>query len=163
MRFHGTIEATDDAENPMWYPVIACDEPEEYDGTSAQYGRDVLENWITDQTSLADQDPPRLTDDYGNPYLRVVVRFSDEPDAHDERIAIVGAGDLDAPPAELDAVDAARDAKLYVKHLDALADDQLEEALQAANAAGHPRNYLAARVHPAVSRPIALRMMQTPS
>jgi hypothetical protein len=159
MRLHATIEATDNAEDPMWYVVHTGDDTEEYDGTSAQYGRDVLENWITDQASLAEGDPAPTTDEYDNPYLRVVVRFSDEPDAHDDRIAVVHSDELDTPPAELNAVDAARDAKLYAKHLDRLADDELEGALTAARKAGHGANDLARRAAPAVSRPIALRMM----
>ncbi|KMS74191.1 hypothetical protein ACM01_14820 [Streptomyces viridochromogenes] len=159
MRFHATIEATDNAEDPMWYVVITVDDIEEYDGTSAQYGRDVLENWITDQASLAEGDPAPTTDEHGNPYLRVVVRFSDEPDEHDHRIAVVGSDELDTPPAELHAVDAARDAKLYARYLDRRADDQLEDALTAARKAGHGANDLARRAAPAVSRPIALRMM----
>ena len=161
MRFHATIEATDKAEDPMWYVVTIGDDVEEYDGTAAQYGRDVLENWITDQAAFGDGDPAPTVDEYGNPYLRVVVRFSDELDAHDDRIAVVGSDELDMPPAELDAVDAARDAKLYAKYLDRLADDQLGEALKSARKTGHGANELARRVDPAVSRPIALRMMNT--
>ncbi|MFF9002596.1 hypothetical protein ACF1GW_35765 [Streptomyces achromogenes] len=162
MRFHATIEATDNAEDPMWYVVTIGDDIEEYDDTAAQYGRDVLENWITDQTALSrdDGEPFRTVDEYGNPYLRVIVRFSDEPDDHDERIAIVGSDELETPPAELHAVDAARDAKLYAKRLDRLADEQLEEALIAAREKGHGANDLARRVHPAVSRPVALQMMR---
>ncbi|MFD8088633.1 hypothetical protein [Streptomyces malaysiensis] len=160
MRFHATIEGTDKAEDPMWYVVTIGDDVEEYDGTAAQYGRDVLENWITDQVAFADGDAAPTVDEYGNPYLRVVVRFSDEPDAHDDRIAIVGSDELDTPPAELDAVDAARDAKLYAKYLDRLADDQLEEALRAARETGHGANELARRVDGAISRPVALGMMR---
>ncbi|WP_275558507.1 hypothetical protein [Streptomyces sp. 5-6(2022)] len=161
MRFHATIEATDNAEEPMWYVVSIGDDIEEYDGTAAQYGRDVLENWIGDQVAFGDGEPAPTVDEYGNPYMRVIVRFSDEPDAHDDRIAVVGSDELDAPPAELDAVDAARDAKLYAKYLDRLADDQLEEALSAARKAGHGANELARRVDGAVSRPIALAMMRS--
>ncbi|MFF2262008.1 hypothetical protein ACFVVJ_26045 [Streptomyces albidoflavus] len=155
MRFHHTIEATDNAEDPTWYVIRVGEGTEESEGaTSAQYGRDVLETWI------ADDQPDPITDEYGNPYLRVVVRFTDEPDEYDERIAIVGSDDLDTPLPELGAVDAARDAKLYAKYLDRRADDQLEDALTAAREAGHGSNDLARRVAPAVSRPIALRMMR---
>lgn len=160
MRFHHTIEATDNAEDPTWYVVIAADELEEYDGTAAQYGREVLENWINDVASAV-EDPAPIIDEYGNPHIRLVVRFSDEPDEHDDRIAVVGSDDLDAPPAELNDVDAARDAKLYARHLDRRADSQLEDALSAARKAGHGANELARRAAPAVSRPIALRMMSS--
>lgn len=162
MRFHTTIESTVNADDPMWDVVIAGDDVEEYDGTSVQCGRDVLDSWIADQTSLADQAPPQLTDEYGNPYLRAVVRFSDDPDEHDNRVAIVGSDELEHDTsAELDAVDAAKDAKLYAKYLDRRADEQLEEALPDARKAGHRPNFLARRVAPAVSKPIALRMMNT--
>ncbi|MFE5842104.1 hypothetical protein ACFQ7N_10700 [Streptomyces niveus] len=162
MRFHTTIEGTVNAEDPMWYTVIAGDDVEEYDGTSVQCGRDVLDLWIADQTSLADQDPPQLTDEHGNPYLRAVVRFSDDPDEHDNPVAIVGSDALEQDTsAELDAVDAAKDAKLYAKHLDRRADEQLEEALPDAKKAGHRSNFLVRRVAPAVSKTIALRLMNT--
>ncbi|GGV51372.1 hypothetical protein [Streptomyces spectabilis] len=148
------------AEDPTWYVLTAGNNIEEYDGTSAQYGRDVLENWITDASGTA-EDPAPITDEYGNPHIRVIVRFSDEAGEHDERIAVVGSDELDTPPAELSAVDAARDAKLYAKYLDRLADDQLEGALVAARKSGHGANDLARRAAPAVSRPIALRMMSS--
>lgn len=159
MYFHHTIEATDNAEDPTWHVVTTGDGVEEFEGTSAQYGRDVLENWIDDQAGLADGEPAPVVDEYGNPFLRVVVRFSDDPDAYDERIAVVGSDEMDTPPAELAAVEVARDAKLYAKHLDRRADDQLEEALKVARTVGHGANDLARRAAPAVSRPIALRMM----
>lgn len=159
MRFHHTIEATDNAEDPTWYVVIAGDDLEEYDDTAAQYGRDVLKNWIIDQETDAGE-PPTTVDEYGNPYLRVVVRFSDEPDEHDNKVAVVGSDELDTPPAELDAVDAAHDLKMYAKYLDRQADDQLEDTLRTARKKGRGANELARRVGGAVSRPVALRMMQ---
>ena len=154
MLFHHTIEATDNAEDPMWYVVIGGDELEGHDGTAADYGREVLENWI------ADNPEQPIADEYGNPYMRVLVRFSNEPDEQANIAATVGSDNLDTPTAELDAVDAACDAKLYAKHLAYRADAQLERALMAARAAGSGANELARRVDGVISRPVALTMMR---
>ncbi|MGW2841796.1 hypothetical protein ACWCWD_28925 [Streptomyces sp. NPDC001493] len=163
MRFHHTIEATDNAEDPNWYVVIIGDEIEEYEGTSTEYGREVLQNWVVDEESQDPDIPVRLTDEYGNPYLRCIVRFSGDSDEQNEEVAAVGSDKLDSEtsPAELRAVDIARDAKLYARYLDRTADSLLAEALWEAREAGHGANALARRAEPAVSRPIALRMMQT--
>ncbi|GAA2629499.1 hypothetical protein [Streptomyces axinellae] len=161
MRFHHTIEVTDNAEDPIWHTEIEGEDVEEYNGTSTQYGREVLENWLIDQANNLDAGSLTVTDEYGNPYYRVAVRFAGNPDEQDNPIATVGSDEPDTDtPAELDAVDAARDAKLYAKYLDRSADDQLEEALMTARESGHGSNELARRVAPAVSRPIALRLMQ---
>lgn len=54
----------------------------------------------------------------------------------------------------------ARDRKLYAALLDQLADDALTTALHAAREAGHGANRMAELAYPAVSRPVALRMMR---
>lgn len=155
MRFHHAIEATDNAEDPTWYVIRVADETEDYDGSATQYGRDVLSNWISD----AEADQPVL-DEYGNPHLRVLVRFDDE---EGNTLATVGADELAEPPAELAAVEMARTDKLYARYLDSIADDHLEGALNAARAKGHGANELARLAAPALSRPIALRMMRAAS
>ncbi|MFC7794607.1 hypothetical protein [Streptomyces cinereoruber] len=154
MRFHHAIHSTDDSENPIWQVIRLADEPEDYDGTAAQYGRDVLDNWLTDERSEGFEE---FVDEYGNPYRRVIVRFDDEDG---DIAAIIGSDDLEEPPAELAAVEAARDAKLYARHLDSRADDQLANALNAARAKGHGANELFRRQAPALSRPVALRIMR---
>ncbi|MFD4921128.1 hypothetical protein ACFWNE_07390 [Streptomyces goshikiensis] len=156
MHFHHVIEATDNAEDPNWYVIREADEVEEHEGGAAQYGRDVLTNWLDDEKT--EGIGPAL-DEYNNPYRRVIVRFDDEGDI----AATIGADDLDEPAGELAAVEKARTAKLYAKHLDTLADAQLEEAFLAARAKGHGANELARLAAPALSRPIALRMMRPAS
>ncbi|MFJ1900477.1 hypothetical protein [Streptomyces sp. NPDC088115] len=167
MRFHHTIEATSNAEDPIWDVVITGDEIEEYDGTSTEYGREVLQNWVDDQDSLYPDTPTPLTDEHGNPYLRCVVRFSDNSDEQNQHAAVVGSDTLDHDttdiPGELSAVDIARDAKLHAQYLDRTADSLLADALWEAREAGHGANVLARRVEPAVSRPTALRMMRSGS
>ncbi|MCK2145293.1 hypothetical protein ACPCK9_26555 [Streptomyces koyangensis] len=159
MRYTHTIEATDNGENPIWYTLIHADAPEDHDGTAADYGRAVLRNWINDNS---DDD---ITDEYGNPLLQVRVAFADDPDAFASQsnlAATVASDDLGEPSAEIAALEAARDSKLYAQLLDTLADEKLEEALTAARASGdRSANALAAFVYPAVSRPVALRMMQS--
>lgn len=161
MHFHHTIQACDNAEDPMWYVVIMGDEAEEYEGTAAQYGRDVLQNWIDDPGNWEDGKDKKIKDEYDNPYLRVLVHFGDDEE-RDERdpVATIESNDLDEPTAEITAVEAARDAKLYAKHLARQADIQLEDALMVARAANHGANDLARLAYPAVSRPIALQMMR---
>ncbi|MCX5176698.1 hypothetical protein [Streptomyces virginiae] len=155
MRFHHVIEATDNAQDPTWYVIREADEVEEYEGDSSRYGRDVLTNWLDDENS--EGIGPAL-DEYNNPYRRVIIRFDDEDG---DIAATIGADDLDEPADELAAVEEARTAKLYAKHLDSRADGQLEEAFLAARAKGHGANELARLAAPALSRPIALRMMRT--
>ncbi|MGA5009018.1 hypothetical protein ACPCDX_29020 [Streptomyces koyangensis] len=159
MRYTHTIEATDNGENPTWYTLIHADAPEDHEGTAADYGRAVLRNWIDDNS---DDD---TIDEYGNPLLQVRVAFADDPDAFASQsnlAATVASDDLGKPSAEIAALEAARDSKLYAQLLDTLADEKLEEALTAARATGNrSANALAAFVYPAVSRPIALRMMQS--
>jgi hypothetical protein len=152
MRFHHAIETTTTAEDPIWQTILLADEPEEYTGSAAQYGRDVLTNWTDDQET-----DTATTDEYGNPLARVVVRFDS---VNGTVAATIGTDDLDEPPTELAAVEAARDAKLYTTHLDTLADNQAADALTQARAAGHGVNSLARLIAPAYSRPIARRMMQ---
>ncbi|MGW5353378.1 hypothetical protein ACWERV_23065 [Streptomyces sp. NPDC004031] len=159
MRFQHVIESCDNAEDPIWVATIQGDEPEEYDGTAAQYGREVLRNWIDDMRT--DDPEAQIVDEYDNPYLRVLVHFEDNPVLDTpSAAAVIGSDDLDTPSPEIAAVEAARDAKLYARHLDFRANEMLEEALPAANAAGHGANALARLVDGAVSRPIALRMMR---
>ncbi|OEV10546.1 hypothetical protein [Streptomyces nanshensis] len=161
MRFQHTIEACNNAEDPVWYVVVAGDDAEEHAGTAAQYGREVLKNWIDDPGNWGDDAEPEITDEYGSPYLRVVVHFGDDEERDSQYpVATIGADDLEEPPAEIAAVEAARDAKLHARHLDYLADERLEEALHAARAAGHGANALARMLEGAVSRPVALRMMR---
>ncbi|WP_326770957.1 hypothetical protein OG978_45810 (plasmid) [Streptomyces sp. NBC_01591] len=62
------------------------------------------------------------------------------------------------PPAELAAVEAAREQKLYASLLDYHADVALGEAVPAARAAGPGANRLAELVAPAISRPVALKL-----
>lgn len=155
MRFHHVIEATDNAENPTWYVIRAADVVEDYEGSATQYGRDVLTNWLDDEA--AEESGPAL-DEYGNPYRRVVIRFDD---SEGDIAATVEADDLDEPAIELAAVETARTAKLHARYLGTLADTQLEDALLAARIKGHGANELARLVAPALSRPVALRMMRT--
>ena len=163
MRYTHTIEATDNGENPTWYTLIHADAPEDHEGTAADYGRAVLRNWIDDNSD--DNSDDDTTDEYGNPLLQVRVAFADDPDAFASQsnlAATVASNELGEPSAEIAALEAARDSKLYAQLLDTLADEQLEEALTAARATGNrSANALAAFVYPAVSRPIALRMMQS--
>ncbi|NEC96241.1 hypothetical protein G3I57_13110 [Streptomyces albidoflavus] len=159
MRYTHTIEATDNGEDPIWYTLIHADAPEDHEGTAADYGRAVLRNWIDDNS---DDD---TTDEYGNPLLQVRVAFADDPDAFASQsnlAATVASNELGEPSSEIAALEAARDSKLYAQLLDTLADEKLEEALTAARASGdRSANALAAFVYPAVSRPVALRMMQS--
>ncbi|MFD9056150.1 hypothetical protein ACFWCM_12620 [Streptomyces albidoflavus] len=153
MRYMHTIEALN--ENLTWYTLIHADAPEDHDGTAADYGRAVLNNWIDDNSGSD------ITDEYGNPLLRVRVTFADDTLDDDVTAAMVDCTQLDAPSPEMAALEAARERKLYVQLLDTLADEQLKEALADARATGHySANALAAFAYPAVSRPIALRMMQ---
>ncbi|MFE1130779.1 hypothetical protein ACFW6R_29420 [Streptomyces albidoflavus] len=155
MRYTHTIEATDNGEDPIWYTLIHADAPEDHDGTAADYGRTVLDNWIDDNSGSD------ITDEYGNPLLRVRVTFAEDTLGF-VAAALVDCTQLDAPSPKMAALEAARERKLYVQLLDALADAQLEEALTAARASGdRSANALAAFVYPAVSRPVALRMMQS--
>ncbi|MFI0900490.1 hypothetical protein [Streptomyces sp. NPDC020983] len=155
MRFDHTIEACDNAEDPIWYVVIQGDQPDDYDGTGADYGREVLRNWIDDEQV------DKVTDEYGNPHLRVLVHFEDaETRSSHDAVATITSDDLAEPSPEIAAVEAARDAKLYARRLDLIADARLEEALTQARAAGHGANALARLVDGAVSRPVALRMMR---
>ncbi|MCX4971129.1 hypothetical protein OHA98_41730 [Streptomyces sp. NBC_00654] len=143
-----TIEAAASGEQPEWFTVITGDAPEEHEGTTGDYGRTVLRNWISDED---------LTDEYGNPKLRVIVAFADTPD---QPVTTVDCTELDAPAAELDGVDAARDRMRWLAAQTSAAEDQLAEALRSARSRGHGANELARRAAPAVSRPIALRMMR---
>ncbi|MGP4114638.1 hypothetical protein ACTWP5_27480 [Streptomyces sp. 4N509B] len=156
MQYLHAIQATNAAAQPAWQTICTGDQVEEYDGTAADYGREVLANYIDDNEIAA-------TDDDGNPLLRVLVAFADDdaPFASaDNRAAVIEADDLKVPSPEIVAVEAARDDKLRASLLDRLADDALEGALSAARGAGHGANRLAELVYPAVSRPIALRMMR---
>ncbi len=155
MRYLHAIESTEAADFPAWQAVIIGD-PEEYDGTAAAYGREVLDNWIDDNGADG------TTDEDGNALLRVVVAFADDPDAFASSaniVATITCDQLDEPAPEIVILEAARERKLYVALLDLLADRELEEALQEARATGASKNWLASFVYPAVSRPIALRMM----
>ncbi|MEV8108540.1 hypothetical protein [Streptomyces sp. NPDC088135] len=75
MRYLHSIETTEAADFPAWQAVALADEPEEHDGTAADYGRDVLAAWIYDT------DAAGITDEDGRPLLRVRVAFADDPDA----------------------------------------------------------------------------------
>ncbi|MFE9844661.1 hypothetical protein [Streptomyces goshikiensis] len=98
----------------------------------------------------------------GHPWFGILSPAnSGRPEPSGDIAATIGADDLDEPAAELAVVEAARTAKLYARHLDSRADDQLEDALLAARAEGHGANELARLAAPALSRPIALRMMRT--
>lgn len=155
MRYLHAIEATETADFPAWQTIITGD-PEDYDGTAAAYGRAVLDRWIYDEGADG------TLDEDGNPLLRVVVAFADDPDAFASSsniVATITCDQLDEPAPEIVILEAARERKLYVGLLDLLADQELEEALQEARATGQSKNWLAAFVYPAVSRPIALRMM----
>ncbi|MFF1347573.1 hypothetical protein ACFVZJ_16550 [Streptomyces sp. NPDC058322] len=160
MRYLHSIETTEAADFPAWQAVALADEPEEHDGTAADYGRDVLAAWIYDT------DAAGITDEDGRPLLRVRVAFADDPDAFasnsDSDVAAAVECDQLAPPApEMSALEAARERKLYLRLLGLLADQELADALRAARAVGaHSANQLADYVYPAVSRPIALRMMR---
>lgn len=155
MRYLHQIETTTSAQDPNWQTIRSAD-AEDYDGTAAEYGREVLAQWIDDNPDDA------TTDDDGNPTLRVIIAFADGEDAFASdanRAAVIEADGLEAPAPEIAAVEAARERKFYVALLDAQADDALTNALAAARAAGHGANRLAERAAPAVSRPVALRMM----
>ncbi|MGA5820874.1 hypothetical protein ACPC54_23775 [Kitasatospora sp. NPDC094028] len=157
MRYLHSIETTETSDFPAWQPVIVGD-PEEYEGTAAAYGREVLFLWITDNGD------ENITDEYGNPLLRVCVAFADDPDAlasPSNVAAVITCNQLDEPAVELGALEVARERKLYVSLLNLLADQGLEDSLRAARAAdNYSANWLADFVYPAVSRPIALRMMR---
>ncbi|MGW4810572.1 hypothetical protein ACWEPB_02855 [Kitasatospora cineracea] len=155
MRYLHTIESTDTADLPAWQAITTGD-PEEYDGTAAAYGREVLDRWIYDNGTDG------TTDEDGNPLLRAVVAFADDPDAFASSsniVATITCDQLEEPAPEIVILEAARERKLYVGLLDQLADQELEEALQEARVTGASKNWLAGFVYPAVSRPIALRMM----
>ncbi|MFE7665126.1 hypothetical protein [Streptomyces celluloflavus] len=158
MRYLHSIETTDATDFPAWQAVIMGEEGEEHDGTAADYGRVVLGNWIGDNGAEG------ITDEYGNPRLRVRVAFADDPDAFadDRNVAVVVTCDqLGAPTPERASLEAARERKLYVKLLGLFADEALEDALRAEKRlTGDSANLLADFVYPAVSRPIALRMMR---
>lgn len=68
--------------------------------------------------------------------------------------------ELEDPAVELDAVDAARDRTRWLAAQTSAAEDQLAGALRTARTTGHGANELARRAYPAVSRPIALRVMR---
>ncbi|MFB7763508.1 hypothetical protein [Streptomyces xiamenensis] len=162
MRYIHQIEQTEDAENPTWYTVITGDHDEEYDGTAAEYGRAVLENWVED-ASMRGEETPALTDEYGNARLRVLVAFSEDDEAFASPIAVVAvveSSDLSVQTdPELAAVDAAREAALYADLLKRLALGRLGQTLTAARHGGHPATALANRAYPAVSYPVAMRML----
>ncbi|MGW0032140.1 hypothetical protein ACWDXD_20220 [Streptomyces sp. NPDC003314] len=155
MRYYHIIESTGNAEDPQWQPIRLADEPEDYDGTAAQYGREVLDNWLTDERADGYEE---FVDEHGNSLRRVIVRFDDEDG---DIAATIGSNNLDEPPTELAAVEAARDMKLYARHLDSRADDQLDEALNEARAKGYGANRLFRLQAPALSRPVALRLMRS--
>ncbi|MCX4967055.1 hypothetical protein OHA98_20020 [Streptomyces sp. NBC_00654] len=156
MQLLHTIEAAASGEQPEWFTVITGDAPEEHEGTTGDYGRTVLRNWISDEDLSGDE----LTDEYGNPKLRVTVAFADAPDGYGEPFTTVHCTELEDPAVELDAVDAARDRMRWLAAQTSAAEDQLAEALRTARSRGHGANELARRAAPAVSRPIALRMMR---
>lgn len=163
MRYVHQIEATDSTESPSWYVVIRGDEAEEFDGTAAAYGREVLDNWVSDAASR-DEDEADYTDEDGNARLRVRVAFAEDEEAFAgpaaSDVAVIEVTDLATQvEPELAAVDAAREAVLHAGLLELLAHAQLGEALTEARRGGHGANALAERVAPAVSRPVALRMM----
>ncbi|MFF8994062.1 hypothetical protein ACF09H_29875 [Streptomyces sp. NPDC014983] len=157
MRYLHSIETTDRADFPAWQTVALGDGAEEYDGTAADYGREVLDNWITDNGDGG------ITDEYGSPLLRVRVAFAEDPEpfgSDSDVVATVMCDQIERPADWLAALETARERKLYVRLLDVLADDALEGALRSARSAGPSANWLADFVYPAVSRPIALRMMR---
>lgn len=158
MHYLHHIEVTDNGEEPQWFVIAPADGPEEHDSTAADYGREALQNYIDDNP----EDP--IVDEYGNPLLRIVVAFADDPDAFaspENHVVTIESDALDEPPAEIAKLEAARENKLHVRHLDLQADERLTQALTAARAQGsHSANHLAELVYPAVSRPIALRMMK---
>ncbi|MYQ88027.1 MULTISPECIES: hypothetical protein [unclassified Streptomyces] len=100
MRYLHSIETTEAADFPAWQAVALADEPEEHDGTAADYGRDVLAAWIYDT------DAAGITDEDGRPLLRVRVAFADDPDAFasnsDSDVAAIVECDQLAPPGARD-------------------------------------------------------------
>lgn len=157
MRYLHSIERTDRTDFPAWQAVALADGAEEYEGTAADYGREALDTWIADNSDGG------ATDEYGSPLLRVRVAFAEDPEpfgSNSNIAATVMCNQLDRPDGWLAALEAARERKLYVKLLDVLADDALEEALRVARPGAPSANWLADFVYPAVSRPIALRMMR---
>ncbi|MFD0352883.1 hypothetical protein ACFVHW_03925 [Streptomyces sp. NPDC127110] len=156
MRFLHAVEVTDAPQyQAIWGTAIMATEAEEYDGSARAYAREVLTNWISDEQ--ADYDDPVVTED-GWPRLRVRVWFADFPD--DRVVAEVGADELDPAPPEIEALDIARDAKLYSIFLESKTTDDLAKAMSTARTAGHGANELARRVEDVVSRPVALRWMR---
>lgn len=141
----------------MWDPIDRGDNAEDWDGTAAAYGREVLRKWfLGDRLPGFEETAP--TDEHGNPTVRVRVFFAPYPDTG---AALITSDDLAEPSAEIAAVEAAREGKLYVGLLDRLADEHLGEALTAARAAGHDVEKLADLAYPAALRPAALRMMES--
>ncbi|MFJ3679983.1 hypothetical protein ACIPPN_30850 [Streptomyces diastaticus] len=166
MRYVHQIEV---AEGSSWQVIAEGDGPEEHDGTAADYGRCVLQQWIDDQSSLIDAGglsygEDGYTDQDGNPLIQARVAFAEDPfpfDGPDGHVVAVDCTQLDDPSPEIAALEAARERKLYAKMLDSLASDELEEALQAAHAVGgRSANWFAEFVYPAISRPVALRAMR---
>jgi len=68
------IETTDNAEDPQWYEIRRGDTTEEHDGSLEDYGLEVLRNYWVDNG----EETPAFTDEYGNPYFRVLVRTQDD-------------------------------------------------------------------------------------
>jgi len=85
------IETTDDAEDPNWYEIRRGDDTEEYDGTLNEYGLEVLHNYWVDNG----EETPAFTDEYGNPYFRVLVRTQDD----EATLAIVESSASEMTPA----------------------------------------------------------------
>lgn len=89
------IEATDDAEDPNWYEIRRGDDTEEHDGTLNEYGLEVLRNYWVDNG----EETPAFTDEYGNPYFRVLVRTQDD----EATLAIVESSASEMTPAAFKA------------------------------------------------------------
>lgn len=68
------IEQTENAEDPQWFEIRRGDDTEKYDGSVNEYGLEVLRDyWVVNGEAT-----PAFTDEYGNPYFRVLVRTQDD-------------------------------------------------------------------------------------
>lgn len=72
--YRHVIEETHNAESPEWFEMARGDNAEEYDGDPEVYGRGVL----ADFWPVNGLETPKLTDEYGNPHFRILVRTQDD-------------------------------------------------------------------------------------
>lgn len=76
MLYMHEIEMTERAAFPSWETVIRGEKPEEYAGSAEEYGREVMQNWIT-EAGWRGELRENYIDADGNALLRVRVESED--------------------------------------------------------------------------------------